>query len=101
MTKKSQCEIHAEEIKELRKIKHVNSNEISKLKLMHEENLKDIDVIKKDLFTIKENHLSHIEKDVAVLKENVKRIDKIQWAVLGFTFASLVGIVINTYLKFH
>ena len=102
MTKKSQCDIHSEEIKELRRVKHVNSNEISKLKLMHDDNLKDIDVIKKDIDLIKNNHLSHMEKDIASmqtniqwLKEKYNSMDKKFWALVIMSLGTLLSTVIN------
>jgi len=104
-----QCDIHSKEIDELRRVKHKNTNEISKLKLMHEENLKDIDEIKVDINDIKNNHLTHIEKDIGTmqtdiattqtdinwLKQSYTKLDKKFWAIVIMSLGTLLGTFIN------
>ena len=99
MPKKSQCEIHSEEIKKVRERSHKNANEISKLKLMHEENLKDIEVIKKDINVIKNNHLSHMEKDISSMQTDIGWMKKFFWIVatasIGGLITGLLQLLIN------
>jgi len=100
--KKTLCDTHSEEIKELRKVKHKNANEISKLTLMHEENCKDIDDIKNDINDIKNNHLTHIENNIAGmktdiewLKESYSKLDKKFWALVIMGLGTLLGTFVN------
>lgn len=51
----------------------------------------EIALIKKDIATIKDNHLHHIEKDVSEIKKNVDRIDARLWWFAGIIIAATVG----------
>ena len=51
----------------------------------------EIALIKKDIATIKDNHLHHIEKDVSEIKKNVDRIDSRLWWFAGIIIAATVG----------
>lgn len=97
MAKKSQCEIHSEEIKELRKAKHNTDTKVQILETYHESNKESIEAVKDSVDNISTEQVTQ-GKNLAVTMDKVKRIDKTQVAVLGSTFATLVGIVINTYL---
>lgn len=106
------CKSHAKQIDDMQKqivhatqSRHKNAGEISVLKARHEDTCEDIEQIQEDLKTIKENHISHIEADMASLKTNVgwlkeryEKLDKKFWALLMLTLATLIGIVVNTYL---
>jgi hypothetical protein len=49
----------------------------------------------KDIKTIKENHLYHIEKDMSEFKTDLKWVKKIQWYTITFAATNLVGILIT------
>ena len=106
------CKSHDKQIDVLQKqvehatqSRHKNAGQISVLKAQHDTLCKDIGDIQDDLQTIKENHISHIESDMASvksdigwLKERYEKLDKKFWAVLMLGISTLIGIVVNTYL---
>ncbi len=51
----------------------------------------EIALIKKDIATIKDNHLHHIEKDVSEIKNQVEKIDSRLWWFAGIIIAATVG----------
>ena len=51
----------------------------------------EIALIKRDIETIKDNHLHHIEKDVSEIKKNVDRIDSRLWWFAGIIIAATIG----------
>ena len=60
------------------------------------ENTKDIQHIKVSIDTIKNNHLHHIEKDMASMDKRVEKMDTRLWWLLGLL---VVGIVIPAFIK--
>lgn len=54
----------------------------------------EIALIKKDISTIKDNHLAHIEKDMNLIHNKVDKLDNRLWWVLGILIASTVGTVL-------
>ena len=61
---------------------------------MNAKQQKQIDDIKQDIATIKDNHLFHIEKDMASMDKRIEKIDARIWWVLGLLVAGTVlGIV--------
>jgi len=68
--------------------------------------------IARDVEKIKDNHLSHIQKDMSEMiisitknTDGIKRLDdradrseKLQWYMLVTGITTLLGIVVNTYL---
>ena len=54
----------------------------------------EIAVIKKDIETIKDNHLAHIEKDMNRIHNKVDKIDTRLWMIAGIIIAATVGPLI-------
>lgn len=54
------------------------------------QNTKDINEIKSTLETIKNNHLWHLERDVARIDKTLDKMDNRMWWVLGLLVASIV-----------
>jgi len=60
------------------------------------ENIKkSIDDNAKDIKMIKENHLFHIEKDLATTRADVSWVKRIVFITLGATISTLIASVIN------
>lgn len=55
-----------------------------------EKNTTDIQNIKQDIKTIKDNHLHHIEKDMNRMDKTILKIDNRLWWVLGLMVVSIV-----------
>jgi L-lactate utilization protein LutB len=55
-----------------------------------EQNTKDINEIKQDIKTIKDNHLFHLERDVSKIEKNVEKMDSRLYWVLGLMVVSIV-----------
>lgn len=55
-----------------------------------EKNTTDIQNIKQDIKTIKDNHLHHIEKDMNRMDKTICKIDNRLWWVLGLMVVSIV-----------
>ena len=62
------------------------------------QNAEDIQLIKKDIASIKDNHLSHIEKDMASMDNSIDKMDMRIWAVLVLLLASTVVAFIGEQL---
>ncbi len=61
-----------------------------------DQNTKDIQKIKTDINTIKDNHLYHIEKDMAKQSKTIEKLDNRIWWVLGILVVStVIGMVTN------
>jgi len=61
-----------------------------------QQNTVDITEIKTDLKVIKENHLHHIEKDMARLDKTIHRMDMRLWGILILLVGSVVlGAITN------
>ena len=100
--KKSQCDIHSEEIKSLRESRHKAVNDISLLKLLYED-------VKKITTDIKDNHLSHIQDsmtkiqldvqkntdDIGYLKDNMKFIRATAVSAVLALIGTLVSIILQ------
>jgi polyhydroxyalkanoate synthesis regulator phasin len=54
------------------------------------KNTQDIAEIKQDIKTMKDNHLFHLERDVAKIEKNVDKMDNRLWWVLGLMVVSIV-----------
>ena len=63
-----------------------------------EQNAKDIVDIKHSIDTIKDNHLRHLEADMAKQSKAIEKIDNRIWWVLGILVASTVIAVSYTHL---
>lgn len=69
---------------------------MKKLDQQVNENTKDINEIKTDLKIIKENHLHHIEADMAKQTKIIEKLDNRIWWVLGLLVAStVIGMITN------
>lgn len=55
-----------------------------------DKNISDIQNIKQDIHTIKNNHLFHIEKDMKRQTKQIEKLDQRIWWVLGLLVAALV-----------
>ena len=60
---------------------------------------KRIESLEKDIKEIKENHLSHIQEDLAVVKTNQAWIMKFFWIVSSASIAGLITGLINLMIK--
>ena len=61
-----------------------------------EQNSKDIVEIKHSIDVIKNNHLSHLEVDMAKQSKAIEKIDNRIWWVLGILVAStVIGMIKN------
>ncbi len=59
-----------------------------------EQNAKDIVEIKHSINTIKDNHLHHIEADMAKQSKSIEKLDNRIWWVLGILVVStVVGMI--------
>ena len=52
------------------------------------QNTKDIEEIKTTLTVMKDNHLAHIEKDMASMDKRIEKMDARMWWVLGLIVTS-------------
>lgn len=55
--------------------------------------------IKEDIRLIKENHLAHIEPDLAYCKANLEWLMKYHWIVTSASIGALVASIINLAQK--
>lgn len=55
-----------------------------------DKNTTDIQCIKQDIHTIKNNHLFHIERDMKTQTNRIEKLDQRIWWVLGLLVAALV-----------
>ncbi len=60
---------------------------------------KRIEKIELDIKEIKDNHLSHIEEDMAVVKTNQQWLMKFFWIVATASVAGLITGIINLMIK--
>jgi hypothetical protein len=54
------------------------------------QNTKDIEKIQNDIRTIKNNHLHHIEKDMARMDKTINKMDMRLWGILILLIGSVV-----------
>ena len=67
---------------------------------MHNNTMeKRIEKIEADIKEIKDNHLSHIEEDMAVVKTNQQWLMKFFWIVATASVAGLITGIINLMIK--
>ena len=55
----------------------------------------EIALIKKDIETIKDNHLAHIEKDMNKMSMKIDKIDNRLWWLAGIIIVATVGPLIG------
>ena len=60
---------------------------------------KRIETIENQIRDIKDNHLSHIQEDLAVVKTNQEWIMKFFWIVCSASIAGLITGIINLMIK--
>jgi len=60
---------------------------------------KRIEKIESDIKEIKDNHLSHIQEDMAVVKTNQQWLMKFFWIVATASVAGLITGIINLMIK--
>ena len=61
-----------------------------------EQNAKDIVDIKHSIKSIKDNHLRHLEADMAKQSKTIEKIDNRIWWILGLLVAStVIGMIKN------
>lgn len=66
---------------------------------MHNNMEKRIESIEREIREIKENHLSHIRADMAVVKTNQQWIMRFFWILISASVAGLITGVINLLTK--
>ena len=64
------------------------------IRMEQDEVKTEIALIKKDISTIKDNHLAHIEKDMNRIHNKVDKIDSRLWWIAGIIIAATVGPLI-------
>lgn len=60
---------------------------------------KRVEKIENDIKEIKENHLTHLQEDLAVVKTNQEWIMKFFWIVITASVAGLITGLINLLIK--
>ena len=71
-------------------------NKANKWAEVTDQNSKDIVDIKHDIKVIKDNHLSHLESDMAKQSKAIEKIDNRIWWILGLLVAStVIGMIKN------
>ena len=60
---------------------------------------KRIEKIEADIKEIKDNHLSHIQEDMAIVKTNQQWLMKFFWVVATASVAGLITGIINLMIK--
>ena len=68
-------------------------------KTQSQKNADDIKDIKTDIKVIKENHLAHIEKDIATVDKKVDKMDLRLWYILAILVASTVVAHIGGFIN--
>jgi len=58
----------------------------------------EIALIKKDIETIKDNHLAHIEKDMNKMSMKIDKIDNRLWWLAGIIIVATVGPLIGNMI---
>lgn len=58
----------------------------------------EIALLKKDVETIRDNHLVHLKEDVDRIENKVDKIDTRIWAILGVLVASVLGPLLANML---
>jgi t-SNARE complex subunit (syntaxin) len=56
-----------------------------------DDNSNMLNVIERDLETIKNNHLFHLEQDVSRLRQTVDKMDTRMWAILILLVSSIMA----------
>ena len=56
-----------------------------------EENTIMLNVIEKDIETIKSNHLRHIQADMELIRKSVEKMDTRMWAILILLITASIG----------
>ncbi len=72
---------------------------IAQLKMDKMEVENSIELIKKDIDIIKNNHLHHLEKDVRAIDGKVDRMDQRIWLLLIFLIGSILLPIIKTIIS--
>lgn len=60
---------------------------------------KRIESIESDIKTIKENHLSHIQEDLIIVKTNQKWLMRFFWIISSASIAGLITGIFNLLIK--
>lgn len=60
---------------------------------------KRIESIESDIKTIKENHLNHIQEDIAIIKTNQKWLMRFFWIISSASIAGLITGIFNLLIK--
>lgn len=77
----------------------IKTQEKAKVKTMRTNSTDtEIAIIKKDIETIRDNHLHHMKEDIEKIEKKVDKIDNRIWWVLGILVASTVGTLLANML---
>jgi polyhydroxyalkanoate synthesis regulator phasin len=80
-------------------VKMIKTQEKAKVKTMRTNSTDtEIAIIKKDIETIRDNHLHHMKEDIEKIEKKVDKIDNRIWWVLGILVASTVGTLLANML---
>ena len=95
------------ESKHAKKKRHDLQERVSVLSFSMDEYAKNIDSIENNITKIMDNHLSHIEKDIATQKvrhgnneNSINDIKETQKWQTRFLLGSMLGIIANIFLTF-
>lgn len=56
--------------------------------------------IKNDIRTMKENHLSHIEKDMGVMSNDIDWLKRFFWVLVTSSLGAFLGAIITAIMQF-
>jgi hypothetical protein len=77
--------------------KSMKSQSVERAKIIGKSQIEqdvEIQIIKKDIATIRDNHLVHLQQDVRRVENKVDKIDMRIWGILILIVASTIGTVL-------
>ena len=77
--------------------KSMKSQAVERAKIIGKSQIEqdvEIQIIKKDIATIRDNHLVHLQQDVRRVENKVDKIDMRIWGILILIVASTIGTVL-------
>jgi hypothetical protein len=76
---------------------HAQTHALEQAKIIGKSQIEqdvEIQIIKKDIATIRDNHLVHLQQDVRRVENKVDKIDMRIWGILILIVASTIGTVL-------
>lgn len=85
--------------KDIQKVLEVVSEHVKDDAMTQKRNIEDIQEIKSDIKTIKENHLAHIQVSMGKMEIDIDWIKRFFWLVAASSIAGLGTGILNLILK--